>query len=63
VLIPTKPASADDYLRDSERKAYEDMLDLLYFGMEVKDAFFQSDQSNTTVYDQRSYVNNEALKK
>jgi hypothetical protein len=63
VLILTKPASADDYLRDGDRKAYEDMLDMVYFGMEVKNAFFQSNQSDTIVYDQRSYVNNEALKK
>jgi hypothetical protein len=38
------------------------MKDMVYFAMDVKDAFFPSDQSETIVYDQRTYINNEAPK-
>jgi hypothetical protein len=66
VLILTKPASADDYDYESDRggnrQAYEDMKDFVYFAMDVKDAFFPSNQSETIVYDQRTYVNNETPK-
>jgi hypothetical protein len=62
VLILTKPASAEDYGRDGNRQAYEDLKDFAYFAMDVKDAFFSSDKTDTIVYDQRTYINYEAPK-
>ncbi|MDR2406265.1 MAG: hypothetical protein LBE27_07845 [Deltaproteobacteria bacterium] len=59
ITIVSKAALADDNRRN-HNQAMEDMKDMVYMAIDIKEAFFPENTSDTIIYDQRTYVTNEA---